>query len=127
MASIDYSRFKDVGADEEREEAEKREQLKEARTQAVTENDDSDEEDLHPLFWETIPETKEAEAYTEAFNELIYENRTPDELAQDFKDKGNETFKWGEKFYDKAMEYYNEGIHWCMKGETLNVEIESVM
>uniref|UniRef100_A0A7S3LJR8 Cns1/TTC4 wheel domain-containing protein n=1 Tax=Aplanochytrium stocchinoi TaxID=215587 RepID=A0A7S3LJR8_9STRA len=122
MASIDYSRFKDVGADEEREEAEKREKLKEARKQAAAENEDSDDEDLHPLFWETIPETKEAEVYTEAFNELIYENRTPDELAQDFKDKGNETFKWGEKFYDKALEYYNEGIHWCMKGETLNVE-----
>lgn len=125
---VDYSGFDAVAQaaaqDEEKEkalkEAERQERLEERKKQAEGEASESSSEDdaeLHPLFWTKLPEgNQEADDLKEAFTNMIYEDRTPDELAEDFKAKGNEAFKWGKKFYDNALKYYKEGLEWSSKG-----------
>ncbi len=86
-------------------------------------DEDSDDEELHPLFWTKMPKEGEKGFETaEMLRNLVYKNdddedKTPNDLAADFKEKGNEFFKWGPKFYKRALKEYKEAIQWARKGD----------
>ena len=134
---VDYSAFeavakaaaKDEAEEKALKEAERKERAEEERNHrgdASSESSSEDDADLHPLFWTKLPEgSKEADDIKEAFTTMIYEDRSPDELAEDFKAKGNEAFKWGKKFHDNALKYYKEGLEWSSKGSR-SVENQTV-
>ncbi|GBG32205.1 Tetratricopeptide repeat protein 4-like [Hondaea fermentalgiana] len=92
-------------------------------------DDDSDDdglnedEDLHPLFWRRMPKpgTKGYET-AKILEDLVYKNdedepKHPNELAADFKEKGNEFFQWGRKYYKRALQEYKEALQWARKGD----------
>ncbi|KAF8913728.1 40S ribosomal protein S7 [Gymnopilus junonius] len=61
--------------------------------------------DSIPLFMKSLPD--EEDPAVSALQSLIYEG-TPDEIAQNFKEQGNEYFKG--KRYREAVNFYNQGI-----------------
>eukprot|EP00924_Labyrinthula_sp_SR-Ha-C_P002289 snap_masked-scaffold_19-processed-gene-6.25-mRNA-1 protein AED:1.00 eAED:1.00 QI:0/0/0/0/1/1/2/0/414 len=78
-----------------------------------TETEPSDSE-LHPLFWSKVPEdgNKEVDNMKNSLTNMIYDNKSPLELALDFKENGNEAFKRGKKYFSSAIKYYEEGLDW---------------
>jgi len=91
-----------------------------------SESDDDDfneDEDLHPLFWRRMPKKgTKGDGMAEVLHNMVYKNdkdedKTANELANDFKEKGNEFYKWGEKFFKKAMKEYKEALQWARKGD----------
>mmetsp|Transcript_18243 Transcript_18243/g.33740 ORF Transcript_18243/g.33740 Transcript_18243/m.33740 type:complete len:486 (-) Transcript_18243:219-1676(-) len=84
---------------------------------------DSDDEDLHPLFWTKMPKPgSKQEGAAQVLKDLVYKNendedKSPNELAVDFKEKGNDFFKWGVKFYRRALKEYKEALMWARKGD----------
>ncbi|CAA7259472.1 unnamed protein product [Cyclocybe aegerita] len=63
--------------------------------------------DSIPLFMKSLPEEDGEDATLAALQSLIYEG-TPDEVAQNFKEQGNEYFQG--KRYREAMGFYTQGI-----------------
>jgi len=45
-----------------------------------------------------------------AISNLLYQDSTPEEIADRLKDKGNEALKRGKKYYNDAIKHYSEGI-----------------
>ncbi|EPQ59635.1 TPR-like protein [Gloeophyllum trabeum ATCC 11539] len=64
--------------------------------------------DSVPLFMKSLPESEDAAAPSlDALQSLIYEG-TPDEIAQNFKEQGNDYFKG--KRYREALGFYTQGL-----------------
>ncbi|KAJ2912207.1 hypothetical protein MD484_g8200, partial [Candolleomyces efflorescens] len=60
-----------------------------------------------PLFMKSLPEDESENATIAALQDLLYEG-TPDEIAANFKDQGNDYFKG--KRYREASGFYTQGI-----------------
>lgn len=93
----------------------------EGTTQQLDSGSDSDsdsgsESEMHPLFWTKIPTDENGQAMSDSLKNLIYEDKTSDDLLADFKYNGNEAYKRGKKFYDSALKYYAEALDWGAKG-----------
>ncbi|KAL7282463.1 hypothetical protein ACG7TL_003934 [Trametes sanguinea] len=63
--------------------------------------------DSVPLFMKSLPEEATDDAAISALQSLAYEG-TPDEVAQNFKEQGNDYFKG--KRYKEARDFYTQGI-----------------
>lgn len=56
-------------------------------------------EELSPLWWDKVPENTTAEY--EALHQLLYDGE-PVEIAENFKEQGNEAFKRGKVSFDQT-------------------------
>ncbi|KAI0650668.1 40S ribosomal protein S7 [Trametes meyenii] len=63
--------------------------------------------DSVPLFMKSLPEDPTEDVAISALQSLAYEG-TPDEIAQNFKEQGNDYFKG--KRYREAIGFYNQGV-----------------
>jgi len=63
--------------------------------------------DNAPLFMKSLPTDSEDDVVVQALQSLAYEG-TPDEVAQNFKDQGNEYFKGGR--FREALGFYSQAI-----------------
>ncbi|OSD04320.1 40S ribosomal protein S7 [Trametes coccinea BRFM310] len=63
--------------------------------------------DSVPLFMKSLPEEATDDAAISALQSLAYEG-TPDEVAQNFKEQGNDYYKG--KRYKEARDFYTQGI-----------------
>jgi len=60
-----------------------------------------------PLFMKSLPEDDNQDSVLSALQSLIYEG-TPDEIAHNFKEQGNDYFK-GKRFRE-ALGFYTQGL-----------------
>lgn len=67
-----------------------------------------EELDQTPLFMKTLPENYEDNETIQALQSLTFEG-TPDEVASQFKDQGNDYFKG--KRYQEAVQFYAQAIN----------------
>ena len=137
MLSYD-AKFGSLGREEEEEERRTREEdarrtreaaeavRKSSARAAARERDDgsdsSDEEGLSPLFWTKPPSerrrkpaTKEELAVEEMLTKMVYEDRSPAVLADEFKQRGNDAFRQGQ--LKEALSLYSEAMHWNKQAE----------
>ncbi|KAH7931344.1 40S ribosomal protein S7 [Leucogyrophana mollusca] len=63
--------------------------------------------DKIPLFMKSLPEDDTSGSTLEALKSLIYDG-TPDEIAQNFKEQGNDYFK--SKRFREALGFYSQGV-----------------
>ncbi|EGO01608.1 hypothetical protein SERLA73DRAFT_85379 [Serpula lacrymans var. lacrymans S7.3] len=63
--------------------------------------------DSIPLFMKSLPTEDTTDVALEALQSLVHEG-TPDEVAQNFKEQGNEYFKG--KRYREALGFYTQGV-----------------
>lgn len=63
--------------------------------------------DRLPLFMKTLPEDDEDNVALQALRSLVHEG-TPDEVAQNFREHGNDYFKG--KRYREALGFYTQGV-----------------
>ncbi|KAF9547890.1 hypothetical protein EC957_007617 [Mortierella hygrophila] len=84
-----------------------------------------DETDLHksmdsvPLFMNSLPEDASDNPLIQALQDLAYDG-TPEEVAENFKNQGNECFKQGKKFYKDALVFYTNGLEVFCNDDKLN-------
>lgn len=73
--------------------------------------DDEWEPDV-PLFMKKAPGEKDIEENPtlSAISNLLYSDQTPDEIAENFKEQGNEALKRGATYYKDAVHFYSEGL-----------------
>jgi len=65
----------------------------------------------HPLFMTALPEADHPEVgVLDALSSLIYDDKTPEQLAEHFKNQGNEMVKAGPKYYKDALTYYTQAL-----------------
>lgn len=95
-----------------------------AGAESESESESDDDEVLHPLFWTSKPKagSKEDEKYTQVLKDLVFKDdddkdKSPNQLAEEFKDKGNEFYKWGKKYHKRALKEYKEALVWARKGD----------
>jgi len=91
----------------EKQEIKENDENKNEETKTLPENLEID----HPLF-KSKPisnEDVENDDTLLALQNLVFEG-TPKEIAENFKEQGNECFKKGTKFYKNAIAYYTQGI-----------------
>jgi len=132
MSGVDYSKFEAIVKDVDTEPS-----LKPPKTVAKyynsdgdtvsdpsdSDSDSDDEEGLHPLFWSKPPKPGgKNDELQKLMDDMIYRNddnepKTANELAMDCKDKGNDFFKWGPKFYRQALKEYKKGLQYSRKGD----------
>ncbi|KAJ1964883.1 HSP70/90 co-chaperone [Dipsacomyces acuminosporus] len=60
-----------------------------------------------PLFMQHLPDSEEENVAIEALKSLAYDG-PPEEIAENFKDQGNECFKAGK--YAEAADFYTKGL-----------------
>ncbi|KAF9246923.1 40S ribosomal protein S7 [Melanogaster broomeanus] len=60
-----------------------------------------------PLFMKSLPSEDPSDVALQALQSLVYDG-TPDEIAQNFKEQGNDYFKG--KRYREAMGFYTQGL-----------------
>ncbi|KAG0027827.1 hypothetical protein BGZ82_008742 [Podila clonocystis] len=84
-----------------------------------------DETNLHksmdsvPLFMNSLPEDASENPLLQALQDLAYDG-TPEEVAENFKSQGNDSFKQGKKYYKDALVFYTNGIDIGCKDDRLN-------
>ncbi|KAI0313606.1 40S ribosomal protein S7 [Amylostereum chailletii] len=61
----------------------------------------------HPLFMTSLPDDDSENATLTALQSLVYDG-TPDEIAQNFKEQGNDYFKG--RRYREALGFYTQGV-----------------
>ncbi|KAI9209518.1 uncharacterized protein BJ171DRAFT_418357 [Polychytrium aggregatum] len=72
-----------------------------------------------PLFMNSLPEDAEQNETLMALQSLIYDG-TQEEIAENFKNQGNEAFKDGPKRYKDAIGFYTQGIDAKANDDALN-------
>lgn len=77
------------------------------------------EMDQVPLFMTDVPDNLEEIPALAALQSLIYEG-SPEEVAKNFKDQGNEAYKTGVKGYDDAIKFYTQGLEQQCSDSGLN-------
>ena len=83
---------------------------------SVATDSDSDDEDLHPLFWTSLPKSAEGNDVMESLSKMVYDGKTAPELALHFKELGNEFYQAGTKQgYNDALGYYKQALDWAKK------------
>ncbi|KAG0347660.1 hypothetical protein BG004_007229 [Podila humilis] len=82
--------------------------------------------DAVPLFMNSLPEDADENPLLQALQDLAYDG-TPEgigdmsqQVAENFKNQGNESFKQGKKFYKDALVFYTNGIDVGCKDDKLN-------
>jgi tetratricopeptide (TPR) repeat protein len=143
---MDYSKFDKIGENDEEEERKAREEdakrakdevekvrkvnrgIEAADGAAENEDEDSDDE-LSPLFWTKPPNlrknpSKKALAMQELLENMVYD-RPPEELAEDFKERGNISFKQDK--YKDAMTLYTEALEWAYKAWSTEKDVSGTI
>ncbi|KAL7746384.1 HSP70/90 co-chaperone [Sorochytrium milnesiophthora] len=82
------------------------------------------EMDSVPLFMSSLPEDAGDNAELAALQSLIYDG-TPEEIATNFKNQGNEMFRDGKQFYKHAIQYYTQGLQQKCSDSKLNSALHS--
>ncbi|KAF9435498.1 hypothetical protein BGZ76_006157 [Entomortierella beljakovae] len=72
-----------------------------------------------PLFMSSLPTDSDENPLLQALQDLAYDG-TPEEVAENFKNQGNDMFKQGKKFYKDALLYYTNGLDVDCKDDKLN-------
>lgn len=122
MASLRNTKFDNVVDEEEEQERQLVQQDLErvkreaelARKRREEEEEDSDSDSAEsPLFWTKPPSmrknaTKEQLEMEKTFNSMIYDDKPPQQLAVEAKDRGNIALQQG--FCDVARDAYKEGL-----------------
>ncbi|KAF9162463.1 hypothetical protein BGX20_001720 [Mortierella sp. AD010] len=86
---------------------------------ALNENSFLKEMDSVPLFMNSLPEDAADNPLIQALQDLAYDG-TPEEVAENFKNQGNDCFKKGKKFYKDALVFYTNGLDVFCKDAKLN-------
>ncbi|KAG0325645.1 hypothetical protein BGZ99_000356 [Dissophora globulifera] len=93
---------------------------------ALDEKDFLKDMDSVPLFMNTLPKDADENPLIQALQDLAYDG-TPEgtimqqkEVAENFKNQGNDCFKQGKKFYQDALVFYTNGIEVFCKDDKLN-------
>lgn len=68
-----------------------------------------DDIDDNIFLLQELPEDPTDNPDIAALQSLIYEG-TPDEIAENFKDQGNECYNKGKKYYKNAIHFYTQGL-----------------
>jgi tetratricopeptide (TPR) repeat protein len=77
------------------------------------------EMDEVPLFMTDVPDNVQDIPALAALQALIYDG-SPEEVAKNFKDQGNEAYKTGQKGYQDAIKYYTQGLEQKCSDNILN-------
>ncbi|ORZ41472.1 hypothetical protein BCR44DRAFT_1422884 [Catenaria anguillulae PL171] len=88
-------------------------------------SEDKWEEELNsvPLFMRSLPDTAdESNPELSALQSLIYDG-TPEEIAENFKNQGNEMFRDGRKHFPHAIRFYTQGIDQQCSDNKLNATL----
>ncbi|KAG0269327.1 hypothetical protein DFQ27_004011, partial [Actinomortierella ambigua] len=72
-----------------------------------------------PLFMQNLTAEALDNPLIQALQELAYDG-TPEEVAENFKNQGNECFKQGKKFYKDAIDYYTKALDVQCSDDKLN-------
>ncbi|KAF9101826.1 hypothetical protein BGX27_011321 [Mortierella sp. AM989] len=75
--------------------------------------------DSVPLFMNSLPKDADENPLLQALQDLAYDG-TPEEVAENFKNQGNDCFKQGKKFYKDALTFYTNGLEVSCKDDKLN-------
>ncbi|KAJ3086626.1 40S ribosomal protein [Quaeritorhiza haematococci] len=75
--------------------------------------------DRTPLFMRSLPQDAEENDMLAALQSLVYDG-TPEEIATNFKNQGNERFMEGRSQYKEAITFYTKGIEVKCKDDSLN-------
>lgn len=129
MSTLDYSKFSVLG-DEEADvmeqkalaldSAQAKDFLTKSRFRGESSDSDSDSE-LSPLFW-TKPPSARRNPSTKAleleamFEKMVYQGRDSKSLAEDFKERGNASFRHGH--WKDAESLFGEALQWAYKAWT---------
>jgi len=73
------------------------------------EKSDNNPLENHPLFLTELPKDIQDNNDLIALQQLAYEG-TPFEVAENFKNQGNECFSMGVKYYKNAVQYYTQAL-----------------
>ncbi|GMH40625.1 hypothetical protein BSKO_08529 [Bryopsis sp. KO-2023] len=81
-------------------------------------------EELPALFWDEIPENAAENPDYAAIQSLIYDESTPEETVENFKNQGNDRLKRAIQvknkiYFDQAIEFYTKGIDYECKNDSL--------
>ena len=121
---LDYARFAGVGVDDEEAEEQlrradldaKKEFVAKSRPRADSESSTESDLDDNPLFWRVPPSqrknpSKRALELEEMFQRMVYDDRNADNLAEDFRERGNQAFRMGQ--LDEAESLFAEALEWA--------------
>ncbi|KAG0232055.1 hypothetical protein BGW42_008488 [Actinomortierella wolfii] len=72
-----------------------------------------------PLFMQRLTAEALENPLIQALQELAYDG-TPEEVAENFKNQGNECFKQGKKYYKDALDYYTKALDVGCSDDKLN-------
>ncbi|KAF9899701.1 hypothetical protein BX616_002887, partial [Lobosporangium transversale] len=86
---------------------------------ALDDKDFLKEMDNIPLFMKSLPEDADENPLIQALQDLAFDG-TPEEVAENFKNQGNECFRQGTKYYKDALMYYTSGLEASCKDDRLN-------
>lgn len=66
----------------------------------------------HPLFMTSLPSSADHPSMdmVEGLQALVYDNETPESLAEHFKQQGNDCVARGKRYYKDAVEYYTQAL-----------------
>ncbi len=74
----------------------------------------------HPFFMTSIPQDQneiDKNPHLKALQSIIYDDESPEGLAESFKERGNEFYKQGSQFYQGALKSYTKGIEQNCKND----------
>ncbi|KAI8804567.1 hypothetical protein BJ742DRAFT_760381 [Cladochytrium replicatum] len=77
-----------------------------------------------PLFMKSLPKDVEENEHLAALQSLVFDGPA-EEVAQNFKNHGNEAFEGGPAGYKDALEYYSKGIAAKANDDKLNATLYS--
>ncbi|KAK3818840.1 MAG: hypothetical protein J3Q66DRAFT_312606 [Benniella sp.] len=72
-----------------------------------------------PLFMTSLPDDADENPMLQALQSLAYDG-TPEEVAENFKNQGNECFKQGKASYKDAITFYTKGLDVQCSDKKLN-------
>ena len=79
----------------------------------------------HPMFLTELPEDVDNDRYLGAFQHLTYDNETPDTLAANFKEIGNELFRQGKQQWLTAANWWSRALEEKMTDKKLRSILHS--
>jgi len=70
-----------------------------------------------PLWMTNVPGAETNNTAMLALQSLVYDDQTPVEIAENFKDQGNACFTKGKKYYEDAIKFYTQAIDQPVKDD----------
>ena len=79
----------------------------------------------HPMFLNELPEDVDNDRYLGAFQHLTYDNETPDTIAANFKELGNDLFRQGKQHWLTAANWWSRALEEKMTDKKLRSILHS--